>query len=633
MVDDPDDTVRQQATVRGHVARAGDDVASAQTLAQTSETVPPLPPPPAFAATEQLARASGDLSLAEASRYTLGPLIGEGGMGEVFSAVDRRIGREVAVKRTRATNPTAEEHGRFVREALVQGRLEHPAVVPVHDLAVDPTGRPFFVMKRLSGTVMSDLLQRLRAGDEPDEAATRRRLLRAFADVCIAVEFAHQNGIIHRDLKPANIMLGDFGEVYVIDWGIARAVTEPDDSGTPPSGQHDLKLQTGDTRAGTVLGTPAYMSPEQLAGDRAGPAADIYALGCILYEIAAGPPLHARVRTVGQALMPIDAKPSSRRPDSPPELDTICERACAVEAGARFASARALGNAVQAYLDGDRDLAVRKELARHHIEEARAHLAKGGAEEHRRAAMRAAGRALALDPTATEAGDLVTRLMLEPPKEAPIEVEAALAAHDTETAREQGRLGVIAMAGYLAFVPILLWTGVRDLTLIPIFAIVAILSGFQMYLLTHRKRIEPSGIYLNACINAVLIGIVCRMVGPLIIAPTLVTTTIVAYAAHPQLGRVHVVAVILASAVAIPWLLEVVGVLEPTYQVIRGSIVLTSPTIRFSPGPVQAAFVVLLIVLPAIVGVLSRGLAKRQRDAARKLELQAWHLRQIVPSQ
>ncbi|MDQ3335045.1 MAG: serine/threonine protein kinase [Myxococcota bacterium] len=628
MVDDRDETVRQHATLIG---TGHEDVGSAETQAPSVGPLPP-PPTPSFATTQPFARATDSTLSLDGSRYAIGQLIGEGGMGEVLLAIDERIGREVAVKRTRNANPSGEELSRFVREARVQGRLEHPAVVPVHDLAIDPTGRPYFVMKRLAGEPMSDVLQRLRAGDDFDESVTRRRLLRAFVEVCLAVEFAHSKGIIHRDLKPANIMLGDFGEVYVIDWGIARAVTEPDDTGTPPSGQHDLKLATGDTRQGTVLGTPAYMSPEQLAGDRAGPAADIYALGCILFEIAAGGPLHARMRTIGEALSEVDCKPSSRRADSPPELDAICARACEIEASTRYETARSLGNAVQSFLDGDRDTAARKKLAQQHVEQARSHLAKGEAEEHRRAAMSAAGRALALDPTASEAGELVTRLMLEPPKQVPVEVAEALASRDIATGRTQGRLAALAMISYLAFVPIMMWTGIRDVTWIPIFALVAILSGVQVFALTYKERIHPAGIYLNACINAVLIGIVCRIVGPFIIAPTLVTTTMVGYAAHPQLGRMHVVALILSMGVVVPWCLEIAGVVSPTYHFVDGTLVLTSPVIELSSQPVQIAFALLLVILTTVVGVLSRGLSKSQRDATRKLELQAWHLRQIMPS-
>jgi hypothetical protein len=338
------------------------------------------------------------------------------------------------------------------------------------------------------------------------------------------------------------------------------------------------------------------------------------------------------MRTLGEALQPIDCKPSSRRADSPPELDRICERACAVEASARYESARALGNAVQAFLDGDRDHERRVELAAQHVAEARAHLAKGDDEAHRREAMRAAGRALALDPTAAEAGELVTRLMLEPPKEFPVEVTNAIESRDAEAAKRQGRLAAISMVAYLAFIPFLLWTGIRDVSWIFVFSGVAILSGVQIYALTYRERIDSAGIYLNAFTNAVLIGIVARMVGPLIIAPTLVVTTMIAYAAHPKLGRVYILALILTSGVVVPWLLELAGVIAPTYHFAHGALVLRSPIIAFSSVPVQLAFALLLLTLVIVVGVLSRGLAKNQREAARKLELQAWHLRQVVPA-
>ncbi|HMG52084.1 MAG TPA: serine/threonine-protein kinase, partial [Kofleriaceae bacterium] len=270
MVDDPDDgadTVRggvpPVTTLQGTGAGAAGDLGHAATLATP---VPRRPAAPAALPTElptelpseraavaaappglldvtrrdgPFARSRADSRPAptgERERYRFGEVLGEGGMGEVLLAHDDHIGREVAVKRIRASEPTAEELSRFLREARVQGRLEHPAVVPVHDLAVDRDGRPFFVMKRLSGTTLLELLGRLRAGRHDDDAAVRRRMLRAFADVCLAIEFAHSRGIVHRDLKPANIMLGDFGEVYVLDWGVARALIEAaDPAGGPPS--------------------------------------------------------------------------------------------------------------------------------------------------------------------------------------------------------------------------------------------------------------------------------------------------------------------------------------------------------------------------------------------------------------
>jgi hypothetical protein len=152
-------------------------------------------------------------------------------------------------------------------------------------------------------------------------------------------------------------------------------------------------------------------------------------------------------------------------------------------------------------------------------------------------------------------------------------------------------------------------------------------------MLSRRTVFRRGGIYLNACINAVLIGLVARMVGPFIIAPTLATTTLVAYAAHPKFGRITIMAAILGASVAVPWTLELAGVVAPTYRFTSdGELVLGSSIVRFSSLPVQLAFAMLLVVLLAVVGVLSRGLALRQRDATRKLELHAWHLRQVLPS-
>ena len=223
--------------------------------------------------------------------------------------------------------------------------------------------------------------------------------------------------------------------------------------------------------------------------------------------------------------------------------------------------------------------------------------------------------------------------MLRPPKHVPDEVERGIAALDNEIAHHQGRLAAFSMLGYLGFVPLLLWTGVRDAAIVVAFAALAAGSCLQLLALTRRPDIARRGIYLNACINAVLIGLIARMVGPFIIAPTLAITTLMAYAAHPRLGRMSVMAAILGAAIAVPWTLELVGILPPTYHFTAGGeLVLASPIVRFSPLPVQLAFGVLLVLLLGVVGMLSRGMARRQREATRSLELHAWHLRQVVPS-
>jgi len=598
---------------------------------------PPRPEPTLRDGPKALRRTEPALPVADPARYRFGEVLGEGGMGEVVLAHDLQIGRDVAVKRIRTADPEAEEIARFLREARVQGRLEHPAIAPVHDLAVDAEGRPFFVMKRLTGTTMFELLDAVRSTSEAERAAVRRRMLHAFVDVCLAVEFAHSRGIIHRDLKPANIMLGDFGEVHVLDWGLARAVSEAEGtgqrSGARPVFGADLRLETGDTLVGTVMGTPGYMAPEQLAGGRTGPAADIYALGCILFEVTAGLPLHVRGRPASEPVTRRIPRPSVYRPEASPELDAICERATDRDPTLRFASARLLGDAVQAFLDGDRDLAARAALAQAHLAEARAALSTGDDEHHRRAAMQAAGRALALDPTAVGAVDLVTHLMLEPPREIPAEVERHLAVIDTESARHQGRVAAYAMLAYLCFVPVTLWTGVREPLFIVVYAVLAAVCFLHVLWLSRRPYIARGAIYLNACINALLIAVVTRMVGPFIITPALAIITLMGYAAHPRFGRISVMAIILGAAVAVPWALEVLGLVSSTYRFTAdGELVLGSSILRFTAVPAQVALVLLLGVLLLLVALLSRGLAKRQRQTTRELELRAWHLRQVVPS-
>jgi serine/threonine protein kinase len=148
-----------------------------------------------------------------ANRYRVQRRIGKGGMGEVMLARDEQLGRDVAIKRMRAANPSERAIQRFLREATVQGRLEHPSIVPVHEIGRDSDGLPFFVMKKLAGDSLEKILV--------EDKLSQQRVLRAFVEVCHAIELAHQRGVVHRDLKPDNIMIGDLGEVYVVDWGVA----------------------------------------------------------------------------------------------------------------------------------------------------------------------------------------------------------------------------------------------------------------------------------------------------------------------------------------------------------------------------------------------------------------------------
>jgi serine/threonine-protein kinase len=339
----------------------------------------------------------------------------------------------------------------------VQGQLEHPAIVPVYDLGVDPEGAAYFTMKRVRGMTLAEVLEALRHKDTAVVGRySRRKLLTAFSSVCLAVDFAHRRGVLHRDLKPANVMLGDFGEVYVLDWGLARtagAAELPEEPVAATPVETEIR-----TAHGALLGTPGYMAPEQVRGEREriDARADVYALGCVLFEVLALEPLHGRrsaPELIASTVTGAEARPSRRVPqaDVPPELDGICAKATALAPEDRFASARALHEAVERYLDGDRDVELRRQLASGHADAAAeaAALARApgdGAGEARRSAMREVGRALALDPQNESALRTLVSLLTEPPREIPPEARAEM----EESAHVQSRLAArIGGVGYL----------------------------------------------------------------------------------------------------------------------------------------------------------------------------------------
>lgn len=264
------------------------------------------------------------------SRYAIGELIGEGGMGSVYLAHDRELGREVALKVLRATTPTADERERIVREAQILASLEHPGIVPVHDVGVLPDGRLFYVMKRVRGERFDEFAHGPRA---------RSELLRAFLQVCDAVAFAHAAGVVHRDLKPQNIMLGSFGEVLVLDWGVAKSRRQvvAIANTTPTVAPAASSTSVG----GTAAGTPGYMAPEQMLGE-ADERADVFGLGGILYYLLNGRHPLAERETAEQW-------PSA--PTIPSALRAICERARATIPSDRYPSVAKLAADVANYLD------------------------------------------------------------------------------------------------------------------------------------------------------------------------------------------------------------------------------------------------------------------------------------------
>ncbi|CAN5887145.1 hypothetical protein BH11MYX3_BH11MYX3_26000 [soil metagenome] len=556
--------------------------------------------------------------------YALGGSIGKGGMGEVLAATDLRIGREVAVKRMTAQKPDQEQVTRFLREARIQARLEHPAIVPVHELGVDELGRPFFTMKRLAGQTLA---QQLAAGT----GVVLNRMLRSLVDVCLAVDFAHSRGVIHRDLKPSNIMLGDYGETYVIDWGIARVIA---DEREVPTQQGDIStLDDGSTKSGALLGTPGYMSPEQIRGLHATPAADLYALGAILFELLAGEPLHARGQSgVATTLSQPQVAPSSRRPERniSPELDQVCFRALS-ELPEDRPTARQLADQVQAYLDGDRDLERRREIAKSQVIAAHDALESSSPDGHA-SAMRRAGRAIALDPENEDAAGIVSALLLDPPApdRMPRDLADRLEDEERTMSRDRSRKGMFAYLSVFGVLPLALVMEVKNWPLVVGFYGLVLVGVLSTMYFARSGRPSAAVVLL---INLGLAVVFTRFAGPFILAPLMICCALVAITPIAWINdRTWLVALWTATAVMGPIILEWVGVLPKTWEIGDGAMVVISDVVRTHGGLDGLALVFGNLLFTMVVALMLVTINRKRREGQRQLFIRAWHLRQLLPN-
>jgi cytochrome c-type biogenesis protein CcmH/NrfG len=290
-------------------------------------------------------------------RYVLRRFHAQGGIGEVWLAEDAEIGRQVALKRLRPKREGQKD--RFLVEAQVTGQLEHPGIVSVHDLGLDENGRPFYVMSFVHGRTLRAAIEEHHAGGGAGEAREVEfaRLLEVFVKMCQAVAYAHHRGVIHRDLKPDNVMLGPFGEALVLDWGMAKVLSQPDPpSGAPPV-QPTYSSGSAETQDGIIMGSPAYMAPEAAEGRAADANArtDVYLLGATLYHLLTGrPPREGRSHEEVVELAKTMPPPSPRRlkPDVPRALEAICLKAMAHRVSDRYASAADLARDMECYLAG-----------------------------------------------------------------------------------------------------------------------------------------------------------------------------------------------------------------------------------------------------------------------------------------
>jgi tetratricopeptide (TPR) repeat protein len=278
--------------------------------------------------------------------------IARGGMGRIVAAEDLRLGRKVALKEL--IDPSSEQFGRFQREALITARLQHPGIVPVYEAGRWPSGEPFFAMKLVSGRPLDKVI------GEATRLEERLALLPRLAAACDAIAYAHSQRIIHRDLKPGNVLIGDFGETVVIDWGLAKDLDADDTLESANRVPRRAKRPTQSdgatlTVAGAVMGTPAYMAPEQARGEPVDQRADVFALGAMLYHLLAGaPPYSARTASevITAAALGKIVPLLSREKRAPVELVAIVERAMAPLPVDRYETAAGLADEVRRFLTG-----------------------------------------------------------------------------------------------------------------------------------------------------------------------------------------------------------------------------------------------------------------------------------------
>ncbi len=294
-----------------------------------------------------------------ASLYQIDKEIARGGMGKIVAAEDRRLGRPVALKSL--LDPESDQVTRFQREALITARLQHPGIVPVYEAGRWPTGEPFFAMKLVSGRPLDRVIA------EASQLEERLAIIPRLAAACDAIAYAHSQRIIHRDLKPGNVLLGDFGETVVIDWGLAKDLDSDHETvertlqvrhsrpaidkkrSSQPPGSSTL------TVAGAVMGTPAYMAPEQARGEPVDQRADVFSLGAMLYHTLAGvPPYNARTATdvIAAAALGKIVPLRERERRAPAELVAIVERAMAPSPFDRYPHAGVLAEDLRRFLTG-----------------------------------------------------------------------------------------------------------------------------------------------------------------------------------------------------------------------------------------------------------------------------------------
>lgn len=569
-------------------------------------------------------------------------MLGAGGMGTIELVRDEKIGREVALKlMAKHSRDDSAARARFLREARIQGCLEHPAIVPVYDMGAGDDG-PFFTMKRVRGQSLSQVFRAMRDGKRV--AFSRRKLLDTLSQVAVAAHYAHDRGVVHRDIKPANIMLGPYGEVYLIDWGVAKVLGEDEELGqTSAHGQ----LTTSATEHGEVIGSLVTMAPEQVTGGAVDARTDVYALGAVLFELLTLQPLHPRgsFEEVAQAIVAgVDARPSVRTPEAnvPPELEALCVAATRRVPSERTASALAFSEAIEAFLDSENDEQLRRLRSEEHAARGK-HYAEqamtiapsrddnAGTHEAslRSNALREVGRALALNPSNHAALSTFVQLITTPPRVVPEEVRLAQRAALTKQLKIGGLAIMVSEVVLLSCGLPLYLLDTRDSRWIT-FALALFFASGVAGLVTHLR---PSYAPLFASAVFCLAGCVVASTATATftpVIPALVVALTLGYSmASPRWFRLGVLCCAGVCWTAILYGPSL-GLLPTTARVIDGDLVLHSPALAFDPTWFTLWTFASILAMALAIGlsvVAQRSSAQRAVDQQR---LQAWQLRQLV---
>lgn len=358
---DQGNTLIMEKVVNGRNSAAG-----LPTLGEVAETLASSPPDKLDRRTPPLG-AAGDIAPADRlnwqreERYDFVDELGRGGMGQVLLAHDRVLDREIAIKTLlpdASRDPSSGE--RLLKEARLTGVLEHPSIIPIYDLGSLSNDQPYYTMRVVRERSLQQLIDQMAGGKETDYSLTQ--FISILRQVCLALHYAHDRGVVHRDLKPENILIGSYGEVFVIDWGVAK-VREAEFDGAAAD-----QVDTDEPHA--VVGTPQYMAPEQAQGDndQIDRRTDVYALGATLYEVLTLTPVFHSTRVLPLLLKVVNdapEPPSKRAPERaiPRELEDICLKALSKQPAARYQSAEEMADDLELFLEGVKERERRRALA------------------------------------------------------------------------------------------------------------------------------------------------------------------------------------------------------------------------------------------------------------------------------